>query len=126
MERGNLRFDVNGDATSGRTTRARVRMRSSGTDCLVVVTKRRNASGAKGTGHSRHDRCGQLATGGTARSLRSERQLSLNGKSRVSREAQARFREGLGVQLPGATRPSTEKDPNFLEVDFADIILCAI
>jgi len=32
----------------------------------------------------------------------------LNGKSRVSREAQARFREGLGVQLPGATRPSTE------------------
>src|SRR5262245_3251540 len=45
--------------------------------------------------HSRHDRCGQLATGGTARSLRRERQLSLNGKSRVSREAQARFREGL-------------------------------
>src|SRR5262249_9855907 len=32
----------------------------------------------------------------------------LNGKSRVSREAQARFREGLGVQLPGATRPSTD------------------
>src|SRR5215468_6997488 len=34
----------------------------------------------------------------------------LNGKSRVSREAQARFREGLGVQLPGATRPPTEVD----------------
>ena len=33
-------------------------------------------------------------------------QLSLNDKSRVSREAQARFREGLGVKLPGATRPS--------------------
>ena len=33
-------------------------------------------------------------------------QLSLNDKSRVSREAQARFREGLGVQLPGATRPA--------------------
>src|SRR4030095_7095865 len=79
----------------------------SGADCLVVVTKRGNARGAKGTGHSRHDRCGQLATGGTARSLRRERQLSLNGKSRVSREAQARFREGLGVQLPGATRPAT-------------------
>jgi hypothetical protein len=67
----------------------------SGADCLVVVMKRGNARGAKGTGHSRHDRCGQLATGGTARSLRRERQLSLNGKSRVSREAQARFREGL-------------------------------
>jgi hypothetical protein len=40
--------------------------------------------------------------------LRRERLLSLNGKSRVSREAQARFREGLGVQLPGATRPTTE------------------
>jgi hypothetical protein len=34
------------------------------------------------------------------------RQLSMNGTSRVSREAQARFREGLGVQFPGATRPS--------------------
>jgi hypothetical protein len=31
----------------------------------------------------------------------------MNGTSRVSREAQARFREGLGVKLPGATRPST-------------------
>src|SRR5215831_15124013 len=110
MERGNLRSDVNGDATSGRTTRARVRMRSSGTDCLVVVMKRGNARGAKGTGHSRHDQCGQLATGGTARSLRKERPLFLNGKSRVSREAQARFREGLGVQLPGATRPTGQVD----------------
>src|SRR5215470_60305 len=108
MERGNLRSDVNGDATSGRTTRARVRMRSSGTDCLVVVTKRGNARGAKGTGHSSHDRCGQLATGGTTRSLRRERPLSLIGKRRVSREPQARFREGLGVQLPGATRPASE------------------
>ena len=36
-------------------------------------------------------------------------EFSLNGKSRVSREAQARFREGLGVQLPGATRPTTDQ-----------------
>jgi hypothetical protein len=43
----------------------------SGADCLVVVMKRGNARGAKGTGHSRHDLCGQLATGGTAWSLRS-------------------------------------------------------
>ena len=34
------------------------------------------------------------------------RQLLMNDKSRVSREAQARFREGLGVKHPGATRPS--------------------
>ena len=34
-----------------------------------------------------------------------ERQLFMDGTSRVSREAQARFCEGLGVQLSGATRP---------------------
>jgi hypothetical protein len=34
------------------------------------------------------------------------RQLFMDDTSRVSREAQARFREGLGVQLPGATRPA--------------------
>src|SRR5215813_10228258 len=94
----------------------------SGADCPVVVTKRGNARGAKGTGRSRHNRCGQPATGGTARLLRREHQLSLNGKSRVSREAQARFREGLGVKSPGATRPSigsgnrsyVEEIPTFL------------
>src|SRR6516225_7618477 len=37
------------------------------------------------------------------------RLLFMNDKSRVSREAQARFREGLGVKLPGATRPSTDR-----------------
>src|SRR5215831_16786413 len=36
------------------------------------------------------------------------RQLFMDGTSRVSREAQARFREGFGVKLPGAKRPSTE------------------
>ena len=37
-----------------------------------------------------------------------ERQLSMNGTSRVSREAQARICERLGVRLPGATRPSID------------------
>jgi hypothetical protein len=36
------------------------------------------------------------------------RQLSMDGTSRVSREAQARICERLGVQLPGATRPPTD------------------
>jgi hypothetical protein len=36
------------------------------------------------------------------------RQLFMDDTSRVSREAQARFREGLGVQVVGATQPSTE------------------
>ena len=34
-----------------------------------------------------------------------ERQLSMDGTSRVSREAQARICERLGVRFPGATRP---------------------
>ena len=37
-----------------------------------------------------------------------ERQLSMNGTSRVSREAQARICERLGVRFPGATRPRGE------------------
>jgi hypothetical protein len=41
----------------------------SGADCLVLVMKRGNARGAKGTGHSSHDQRGQLETGGTAWSL---------------------------------------------------------
>src|SRR5262249_47438453 len=79
----------------------------SGTDCLVVVMKRGNARGAKGTGHSSRDQSGQLATGGTAWSLRGALS-SLNGKSRVSREAQARFREGLCQE--GAKASCCEED----------------
>src|SRR5262245_49488814 len=37
-----------------------------------------------------------------------ERQLSMDGTSRVSREAQARICERLGVRFPGATRPATK------------------
>jgi hypothetical protein len=33
------------------------------------------------------------------------RQLSVDGTSRVTGDGQARFREGLGVKFPGATRP---------------------
>jgi hypothetical protein len=35
------------------------------------------------------------------------RQPSMGGTSRVSREAQARICERLGVKFPGATRPSS-------------------
>src|SRR5262245_40402532 len=34
------------------------------------------------------------------------RQLFMDDTSRASREAQGRFCDGLGVQFPGATRPS--------------------
>src|SRR5262245_66081206 len=36
------------------------------------------------------------------------RQLFMDDTSRVSREAQARFCERLGVRFPGATRPTTD------------------
>src|SRR5215510_11671767 len=42
------------------------------------------------------------------------RQLFMDDTSRVSREAQARFSEGLGVKLPGATRPAVWIDQNRL------------
>ena len=50
---GTWSFDANGEATSGRTTRARVRKRSPGADCSVGAMRRGNARGAKGAGHPR-------------------------------------------------------------------------
>jgi len=46
-----------GKGTSGSSARPKVPIRRSGTDCLVVAWKRGNTRGAKGAGHSRHDRC---------------------------------------------------------------------
>ena len=45
-----------GKGTSGSPARPKVPIRRSGTDCLVVAWKRGNTRGAKGAGHSRHDR----------------------------------------------------------------------
>src|ERR1035437_4985995 len=47
--------------------RLKVPMRQTGAHCPVVARMRGNARGAKGAGHSRPDRVGQLATGGTER-----------------------------------------------------------
>src|SRR5262245_37858679 len=44
-----------------------------------------------------------------------ERQLSMDGTSRVSREAQARICERLGVRFPGATRPRGATSPGLLD-----------
>jgi len=52
-----------------------------------------------------------LANWATRRSLLLRRRIALAGeqsnamKSRMSRECHVRFREGLGVKFPGATRP---------------------
>ena len=65
MELENLFGGGKGKGTSGSPARPKVPKRRIGTDRPVVAMKRSNVRGAKGAGHSRHDRLGQLATGGT-------------------------------------------------------------
>ena len=55
--------DANGEATSGRTMRARVRKRSPGAEQLVVATKSRKRDGAKGLRYGAEFK-GQPAMGG--------------------------------------------------------------
>jgi hypothetical protein len=79
-------------------------MRSSEADCPVLVVKRSSVRAAKGQVirvtimlvNWQQEEPTNRGEG---------RQPLMGGTSRVSREAQARFCEGLGVQLPGATRP---------------------
>ena len=99
----NLVGDAKGKGTSGRPARPKVPMRQPGADCPVVAMKRSNVRGAKGVGHPRRDRFGQLATGGTGRSRRKAAAFR-GGTSRMSREAQVRICERLGVKFPGPTR----------------------
>jgi hypothetical protein len=66
--------------------------------------KRGNARGAKGAGHSGLDQVGQRQQEEPT-DCGGEQPLSMDGTNRVSREAQARFCERLGVKVPGATRP---------------------
>ena len=77
MELENLFGGAKGKGTSGSPARPKVPIRRAGADCPVVAAKRGNARGAKGTGHSRQDQNGQLATGGTDWSRR--RAAALNG-----------------------------------------------
>src|SRR6516162_731212 len=56
--------EANGEATSGRTTRARVRKRSPGAEQPVVATKSRKRDGAKGLRHGAKFKR-QPAMGGT-------------------------------------------------------------
>src|SRR5262252_1473531 len=52
------------------------------------------------------------------------RQLFMDDTSRVSREAQARICERLGVRFPGATRPSTEEIVESIRKHRATLALC--
>ena len=83
MELENLFGGAKGKGASGRSARPKVPIRRAGADCPVVVKKRGNARGAKGTGHSRLDQMvnwqQEEPTG-----LGGGRQLSMDGTSRVS------------------------------------------
>ena len=61
----NLVGPVKGKSTSGRAARPKVPTGQSGTDCSVVLRRRRNFRGGKGAGHLHQDPPGQRATGGT-------------------------------------------------------------
>jgi len=92
-----------GKGTSGSSARPKVPIRRAGADCPVVAMKRGNARGAKGAGHPRCDRFGQLATGGAGRLWRKAAAFK-GGTSRVTGDCHARFCERLGVKFPGPTR----------------------
>src|SRR6267143_4983618 len=86
------------------TARPKVPMRRAGADCFVVAMKRGNARGAKGAGH-RH-----LAWVNRQREEPDVQWKAAafvrGGTSRMMRECQVRFCEGLGVKFPGPTRQS--------------------
>jgi hypothetical protein len=89
-------------AQAALTARPKVPMRRIGADCLIVVTKRGNARGAKGAGHRRwawgnrscREAPGCSAEGGSVRTV-----VRL-----MMREYQVRTCEGIGVKFPGPTR----------------------
>src|SRR3974390_3132245 len=71
--------------------------------------KRGNARGAKGVGY-RH--CFGSTGNGRNPLCNGRRQPSRDGTSRMNREVQVRFCEGLGVKFPGPTRQN-EKPPRW-------------
>jgi len=91
-----------GKGTSGGPARPKVPMGQPGADRPIVVTKRGNARGAKGVGHSR--RCWVNGRPEEPNCLAGRRQPSLSGTSRMRRESHVRICERLGVQFPGPTR----------------------
>src|SRR5258708_37717562 len=95
-------------AQAAPTVRLKVQMGRRGADCLVVATKWGNAHGAKGVGHRRGARANRVKPGGTRR-FSGRRQPSRGDTSRMNREVQVRICEGLGVKLPGPTRPPLPK-----------------
>ena len=101
MERENLAGDGKGKGTSGSNREAESTDAPERGGLPVVVMKRGNARGAKEAGH-RH----WIGPTGNGRSpsFDGRRQPSCDGTSRMSREAQVRICERLGVKLPGPPR----------------------
>src|ERR1700732_4054998 len=103
-ERENLAGDVKGKGASGSNREAESTDAPERGGLPVVATKQGNARGAKGAGHRRWAWANWVKPGG-ARRFSGRRQPSSDGTSRMMREYQVRFCEGLGVKLPGSTRP---------------------
>ena len=102
MERENLDGDAKGKCTSGSNREAestdapaRGGLLRSSDEAGVMPAKRRERAIAICSG--------QPATGET-RCSNGRRQPSCDGTSRMNREVQVRFCEGLGVKFPGPTR----------------------
>jgi hypothetical protein len=104
MELENLFGGGKGKGTSGSPARPNLLIRRAGADCPVVARKRSNVRGAKGAGHSRHRLPGQLGNRRSRLVVSEGGSSQLDGTSRVTGDSHARFRERLGVIVPGATR----------------------
>ena len=91
-----------GKGTSGGPARLKVPMGQSGADRPIVVTRRGNARGAKGVGHSR---CllGQRETGGTQLFHR-KAPAFVEWHEPDEAKSHVRICERLGVKFPGPTR----------------------
>src|SRR5215469_9840269 len=86
--------------------RARVRMRRSGADCLVVARKWSNVHGAKRAGNPHRNHNGPTGNRRSSPVLVEGGVAALNGlhEPDESRGSRPEFSEGLGVKFPGPTR----------------------
>ena len=119
MERENLAGDAKGKGASGSNREAestdapeRGGLPCSSDEAGVMLVERRGRVTDVGSGQP-------ATTTGDGRSpkFNGRRQPSLDGTSRISREAQVRFCEGLGVKFPGPTRHSLRIDANAMSAE---------
>jgi hypothetical protein len=119
MERENLAGDAKGKGASGSNREAestdapeRGGLPRSSDEAGVMLVERRGRVIAIGTGQLASDQTGN----GKNPIYNGRRQPSCDGTSRMMREYQVRFCEGLGVKLPGSTRHGRTCRPRHRQV----------